>query len=83
MTTKERLEELSEEEIEKLLNLWTETKKQEPCPEEEKEHYYEFTGTWSWGTWAKSKEEAEKYLKLSYAEDFDLFTDEYTVYQTD
>ena len=52
-----------------------------PTIELEVEHYYEFTGTWSWGVWATSKEEAERYFKSAYTDDFEILTDEYKVEQ--
>ncbi len=80
MNLKDRLKDLTDEEIRavlKYLNDLQEERQQEA--KEEPEHYYEFTGTWSWGVWAKSKEEAVECFNNSYLEDFDLLTDEYEV----
>ena len=80
MNLKDHLAALTDEEIRavlKYLNDLQEERQQEE--KEEPEHYYEFTGTWSWGVWAKSKEEAVECFNNSYIEDFDLLTDEYKV----
>lgn len=82
MDLKDLMKNLTDEEIRavlKYLNDLQEERQQEE--EEEPEHYYEFTGTWSWGVWAKSKEEAVECFKDSYIEEFEILTDEYKVEQ--
>ena len=82
MTLKDRLENLTDEEISAVLKYLDDLQKEKP--QEiivEPEHYYEFTGTWSWGVWATSKEEAVKYFNHAYTEEFDILTDPYKVEQ--
>lgn len=74
------LKNLTDEEISEMLKTLT-SLQEERLKEKEKatKHYYEFTGTWSWGVWARSKEEATKYFKDADIEDFEIWTDEYHV----
>ena len=82
MTLKDRLENLTDEEISAVLKYLDDLQKEKPQEiKVEPEHYYEFTGTWSWGVWATSKEEAVRCFKNSYIEDFEILTDEYKVEQ--
>ena len=83
MNLKEALKNLTDEELGEILSEYAnrqleKVKKEE---KEEPEHYYEFTGAWSWGVWAKSKEEAVKDFKHAYLQDFEILTDEYKVEQ--
>lgn len=79
MNLKDRLKDLTDEEICEILKDLKDLQEERQKEKEEPEHYYEFTGTWSWGVWAKSKEEAVECFNNSYIEDFDLLTDEYKV----
>lgn len=79
MNLKDHLEALTDEELCEMLKDLTLLQEERQKEKEEPEHYYEFTGTWSWGVWAKSKEEAVECFNNSYIEDFDLLTDEYKV----
>ena len=79
MNLKDRLEYLTDEELCEMLKDLKDLQEERQKEKEEPEHYYEFTGTWSWGVWAKSKEEAVECFNNSYIEDFDLLTDEYKV----
>ena len=82
MNLKDRLEYLTDEELcEMLKDLkdLQEKRQKEVKVEPEEEHFYEFTGTWSWGVWAKSKEEAVERFNDTYIEDLNVLTDEYKV----
>lgn len=81
MNLKDRLKDLTDEELCEMLKDLKDLQEERQKEKEEPEHYYEFTGTWSWGVWAKSKEEAVECFNNSYIEDFDLLTDEYKVEQ--
>lgn len=79
MNLKDRLKDLTDEEICEMLKDLKDLQEERQKEKEEPEHYYEFTGTWSWGVWAKSKEEAVECFNNSYIEDFNILTDEYKV----
>ena len=79
MNLKDHLKALTDEELCEMLKDLKDLQEERQKEKEEPEHYYEFTGTWSWGVWAKSKEEAVECFNNSYIEDFDLLTDEYKV----
>ena len=83
MNLKDANKNLSDEEIGEILTELTirlrEGQKEPPT----ERHYYEFTGTWSWGTWATSREEAVECFKESCIEDIEILTDEYTIEQMD
>lgn len=79
MNLKDRLKDLTDEELCEMLKDLKDLQEERQKEKEEPEHYYEFTGTWSWGVWAKSKEEAVECFNNSYIEDFDLLTDDYKV----
>ena len=77
MNLKDHLKALTDEELCEMLKDLKDLQEERQKEKEEPEHYYEFTGTWSWGVWTKSKEEAEQYFNESYIEDFNILTDEY------
>lgn len=80
MNLKETLKNLTDEELGELLNEIVNRQLEKAKEEiETPQHYYEFTGTWSWGTWAPNKEDAVEQFKDSCIEDFEILTDEYTV----
>lgn len=79
MNLKETLKNLTDEELGELLEIINHQLEKEKEEIEAPQHYYEFTGTWSWGTWAPNKEEAVEQFKDTYIEDFEILTDEYTV----
>lgn len=79
---KDLMKNLTDEEICVMLKDLTDIQKERRQEEkEEPEHFYEFTGTWSWGDWAKSKEEAVKAFEHAYIEEFEILTDKYEVKQ--
>lgn len=64
---------LTEEELEELLSAVVNRKLE--MEREEKEapsRYYTFSGEWYFGCWAKSKEEAERYMEEAPIEEFEL-----------
>lgn len=79
MNLKDRLKDLTDEELCEILKDLKDLQEKRQKEKEEPEHYYEFTGTWSWGVWAKSKEEAVECFNNSYIEDFDIYADEYKI----
>jgi len=82
MNLKDLMKNLTDEEIRVMLKDLNDLQEERQQKEkEESRHYYEFTGTWSWGVWATSKEEAERYFKSAYTDDFEILTDEYKVEQ--
>ena len=84
MNLKEILKNLTDEELGEILSEYANRQLEKVKKEEEEtEHYYEFTGTWVFGIWAKSKEEAEKYFRNANMDEFDILTDEYTIEQND
>lgn len=80
MNLKETIKNLTDEELGELLDLIV-NRQLEKAKKKEPDHYYEFTGTWSWGVWAPSKEEAVECFKDAYTEEFEILTDEYKVEQ--
>lgn len=80
MNLREVVENLTDEELSELLNEIV-NRQLENAKKKEPDHYYEFTGTWSWGVWAPNKEEAVECFKESCVEDFEILTDEYKVEQ--
>lgn len=76
---KDLMKNLTDEEIRVMLKDLTDLQEERQKEKEEPEHYYEFSGTWVFGTWAKSKEEAVKAFEHAYIEDFDILTDKYEV----
>lgn len=80
MNLKEAIQNLTDEELGELLDLIV-NRQLEKAKKKEPDHYYEFTGTWSYGVWAPNKEEAIECFKDSCPEEFDLCTDEYEVKQ--
>lgn len=82
MNLKEALKNLTDEELGEILSEYA-NRQLEKVKKEEKEpdHYYEFTGTWSWGVWAPNQEEAVECFKESCIEDFEILTDKYKVEQ--
>ena len=81
MNLKDLMKNLTDEEIRVMLEDLRDVQCERQKAKEESNHYYEFTGTWSWGVWAPSKEEAVECFKESYPEEFDICTDEYKVEQ--
>ena len=80
MNLKEALKNLTDEELGELLNEIVNRQLEKEKEEiEAPQYYYEFTGTWSWGTWAKNKEDAVEQFKDAYTEDFEILTSEYKV----
>lgn len=80
MNLKEALKNMTDEELGELLTELVNCQREKAKEiEDEPEHYYVFTGTWSWDIWAKSKEEAERCFKNAYTEEFEILTDEYKV----
>lgn len=81
MNLKEALKNMTEEELSDLLEIVSRQLEKAKEAEDEPDHYYVFTGTWEWGVWAPSKEEAVECFKESCPEEFDIYTDEYEVEQ--
>lgn len=81
MNLKEALTSLTDEELSEMLKDIKVLQEERQKEKEEPKHYYEFTGTWSWGIWAKSKEEAVECFKESYFDEIEILTDEYKVEQ--
>lgn len=83
MNLKEVLKNLTDEELGEILSEYAnrQLEKVKKKEKEEPDHYYEFTGTWSWGVWAPSQEEAVERFKESCIEDFEILTDECKVEQ--
>lgn len=80
MNLREAIQNLTDEELGELLDLIV-NRQLEKAKKKEPDHYYEFTGTWSYGVWAPNKEEAIECFKDSCPDEFDLCTDEYKVEQ--
>lgn len=72
---------LNSEEISEMLKYFQNLQEKEQKEKEKPEHYYEFTGTWSFGVWATSREAAIERFNDAIIEDFDILTDEYKVEQ--
>ena len=72
MNLKDLMKNLTDEEIRIMLKDLTDIQKERQKEEEEPEHYYTFSGEWYFGCWARSKEEAERYLSEASIEDFEL-----------
>ena len=83
MNLKDLMKNLTDEEICAMLKDLKDIQEERQKEKEEPEHYYEFTGTWSWGVWAKSKEEAVKDFEHAYIEEFEILTDEYKVEESE
>ena len=67
------IQDMSDEELEELLSAVVNRKLEKAREEEEApSRYYTFSGEWYFGCWAKSKEEAERYLSEAPIEDFEL-----------
>lgn len=81
MNLKDHLEYLTDEEICEMLKDLRSLQEERQKEKEEPNHFYEFTGTWSWGVWAKSKEEAVECFKDAYTDEIEILTDEYKVEQ--
>ena len=82
MNLKEALKNMTDEELGELLpELIDRLREGQKESEPESNHYYEFTGTWSWGVWAPNEEEAVECFKESCIEEFEILTDEYKVEQ--
>jgi hypothetical protein len=73
MNLKEALKNMTDEELGELLNEIV-NRQLEKAKEEEEEplHHYSFSGEWYFDCWARSKDEAERYLSEATIEDFDL-----------
>jgi hypothetical protein len=81
MNLKDLMKNLTDEEICVMLKDLKDLQEERQKEKDEPDHYYEFTGTWSWGVWAKSKDEAVECFKESCIEEFEILTDEYEVQQ--
>lgn len=55
-----------------LDELLDELVRREKKEEETPSRYYTFSGEWYFGCWARSKEEAERYMEEATIEDFEL-----------
>ena len=67
------IQDMSDEELEELLSAVVNRKLEKEREEKEApSRYYTFSGEWYFGCWAKSKEEAERYLSEAPIEDFEL-----------
>ena len=67
------IQDMSDEGLEELLSAVVNRKLEKAREEEEKpSRYYTFSGEWYFGCWAKSKEEAERYMEEAPIEDFEL-----------
>lgn len=64
----------SDETLMKMAELTqTEQRKREEQKEETQQKYYTFSGTWSWGCWATSEEDARRQF------DFDASTEDINI----
>jgi hypothetical protein len=81
MNLKDLMKNLTDEESCVMLKDLKDVQEERQKEKDEPDHYYEFTGTWSWGVWAKSKDEAVECFKESCIEEFEILTDEYEVQQ--
>lgn len=73
MNLKEAIQNLTDEELGELLNEIVNRQLEKAKEEEEApSRYYTFSGEWYFGCWAKSKEEAERYMSEAPMEDFEL-----------
>ena len=73
MNLKEALKSMTDEELGELLNEIVNRQLEKAREEEEApSRYYTFSGEWYFGCWAKSKEEAERYMEEAPIEDFEL-----------
>lgn len=81
MNLKDSWEYLTDEEICEMLKDLRSLQEERQKEKEEPNHFYEFTGTWSWGVWASSKEEAVECFKDAYTDEIEILTDEYKVEQ--
>ena len=64
---------LTDDELGELLDAVVNRQLEKAREEEEApSRYYTFSGEWYFGCWAKSKEEAERYLSEATIEDFEL-----------
>ena len=73
MNLKEAIKNLTDEELGELLNEIVNRQLEKAKEEEETpSRYYTFSGEWYFGCWAKSKEEAERYMSEAPMEDFEL-----------
>lgn len=73
MNLKDTIKYLTDEELGELLNEIVNRQLEKAKEEEEApSRYYSFSGEWYFGCWAKSKEEAERYMSEAPIEDFEL-----------
>lgn len=73
MNLKDTIKYLTDEELGELLNEIVNRQLEKAREEEEApSRYYSFSGEWYFGCWAKSKEEAERYMSEAPIEDFEL-----------
>ena len=73
MNLKDTIKNLTDEELGELLNEIVNRQLEKAKEEEETPScYYSFSGEWYFGCWAKSKEEAERYMSEAPIEDFEL-----------
>ena len=73
MNLKDTIKNLTDEELGELLNEIVNRQLEKAKEEEETpSRYYSFSGEWYFGCWAKSKEEAERYMSEAPIEDFEL-----------
>lgn len=72
MNLKEALKNLTDKELNELLDEIINHQMERAREEETPLHYYTFSGKWSFGCWARSQEEAEQYMEEATIELFDL-----------
>lgn len=73
MNLKDTIKNLTDEELGELLNEIVNRQLEKAKEEgETPSRYYSFSGEWYFGCWAKSKEEAERYMSEASIEDFEL-----------
>lgn len=73
MNLKEAIQNLTDEELGELLNEIVNRQLEKAKEEEETPlRHYAFSGEWYFDCWARSKDEAERYLSEATIEDFEL-----------